>query len=321
MMDVIVPGGTTRDIAPDGAAACAPCSTRYGRFFRGWLSSTTIRPSLLDRTVTTGIVRADYVRQFGAGGYVGRASGRNFDARRNPGYAPYNELKFEVPVLVEGDVNARVWIRIREVEQSLALIGQILDAMPKGDVRTPVRGGGGEGFGSRRGFPRRCAGLAAARWGRMRGALPSARRLLVSVAAAWRRQSKATSSPTSRFATNPSTVLIRGTIFRCGGRCSKALTFGPLTEPAPKPEAAALKELAQVRRPRLARQARTLAIDPSGRCRFLQRLRVGNPCFEQCVLRSRTLRPAFRRLAAPCRRVAGDRAGDQEYVRGAAANL
>ena len=35
-------------------------------------------------------------------------------------YPPYDELDFDVPVLDEGDVNARVWIRIREVEQSLA---------------------------------------------------------------------------------------------------------------------------------------------------------------------------------------------------------
>ena len=63
-------------------------------------------------------------RQFGAGGYVGRACGRAFDARKTPGYAPYDELDFDVPVFDDGDVNARVWMRIREVEQSLSLIEQ-----------------------------------------------------------------------------------------------------------------------------------------------------------------------------------------------------
>src|SRR5205085_12082478 len=82
--------------------------------------------SLQDRTATTGVVQAAHARQFGAGGYVGRASGRAFDARRRPGYAPYRELEFEVPVLDSGDVNARVWIRIREVEQSLRLIEQLV---------------------------------------------------------------------------------------------------------------------------------------------------------------------------------------------------
>ena len=45
-----------------------------------------------------------------------------------PGYPPYPSLQFDVPVLSAGDVDARVWIRIREVEQSLALIEQILGA-------------------------------------------------------------------------------------------------------------------------------------------------------------------------------------------------
>jgi Ni,Fe-hydrogenase III large subunit len=93
---------------------------------------------LQDRTVGAGIVRPGYARQFGAGGYVGRATGRDFDARRTLGYPPYDALAFEVPVLQAGDVNARVWIRIREVEQSLSLIEQILDRIPQGDVRTNV---------------------------------------------------------------------------------------------------------------------------------------------------------------------------------------
>src|SRR5262249_19069426 len=45
---------------------------------------------------------------------------------------------FEVPVFSEGDVNARVWIRIREVEQSLALIEQIVDRLPAGAYRSEI---------------------------------------------------------------------------------------------------------------------------------------------------------------------------------------
>jgi hypothetical protein len=78
-------------------------------------------------------------RQFGCGGYVGRASGRCFDARRALAYPPYDTLSFEVPCLEEGEVNARVWIRIREVEQSLALLAQILSRLPRdGALATPV---------------------------------------------------------------------------------------------------------------------------------------------------------------------------------------
>jgi Ni,Fe-hydrogenase III large subunit len=87
-------------------------------------------------------------RQYGAGGYVGRASGRAFDARRNLSYPPYGQVSFEIPVLDAGDVDARVWIRIREVEQSLSLIEQILGRLPDGPVCIGInQTGSREGLG------------------------------------------------------------------------------------------------------------------------------------------------------------------------------
>ena len=142
MMDVVVPGGVARDIAPIGAEILRALLIEVRRVFPRLIELYDNTASLQDRTVTTGIVRADYARQFGSGGYVGRASGRNFDARRDLGYAPYDELIFEVPVLDAGDVNARVWIRIREVEQSLSLIEQVLDRLPDGKTNVPVKSNG-----------------------------------------------------------------------------------------------------------------------------------------------------------------------------------
>ena len=139
MMDVIVPGGVARDIASKGPANLRGLVADVRKAFPRLIELYDNTASLQDRTVTTGIVRADYARQFGAGGYVGRASGRDFDARRDLGYAPYGELTFEVPVLDAGDVNARVWIRIREVEQSLSLIEQVLDRLPDGKTKVPVK--------------------------------------------------------------------------------------------------------------------------------------------------------------------------------------
>jgi Ni,Fe-hydrogenase III large subunit len=142
MMDAIVPGGVARDIAADGAAHVQALLTGVRRLFPRLVDLYDNTASLQDRTVTTGIVKPDYVRQFGAGGYVGRASGRGFDARRTPGYAPYIDLKFDVPVLTAGDVNARIWIRIREVEQSLALIEQILARLPDGKIQAAIKPNG-----------------------------------------------------------------------------------------------------------------------------------------------------------------------------------
>jgi Ni,Fe-hydrogenase III large subunit len=149
MMDLIVPGGVARDIAPESVDALRALLSEIRKRFPRLIELYDNTASLQDRTVTTGIVRADYARQFGAGGYVGRASGRDFDARRNLAYAPYDALRFEVPVLEAGDVNARVWVRIREVEQSLSLIEQILDRLPDGPIAAEIKrkGAACEGLG------------------------------------------------------------------------------------------------------------------------------------------------------------------------------
>ncbi|HEY0331633.1 MAG TPA: hydrogenase expression protein HypE, partial [Rhodopseudomonas sp.] len=59
-----------------------------------------------------------------------------------------------VPLLDAGDVNARVWIRIREIEQSLALVTQLLDRMPEGSIRAdlPAAGKACEGMALVEGF-------------------------------------------------------------------------------------------------------------------------------------------------------------------------
>jgi Ni,Fe-hydrogenase III large subunit len=51
-----------------------------------------------------------------------------------------------------GDVNARVWIRIGEVEQSLNLVEQIIQAMPAGAIRHDVPACAGEGLALVEGF-------------------------------------------------------------------------------------------------------------------------------------------------------------------------
>ena len=138
MMDAIVPGGVSRDIAPEGIEQVKTLLAEVQRIFPRLIELYDNTASLQDRTVTTGIVTPELAQQFGAGGYVGRASGRAFDARRTLTYAPYDKLSFEVPVLDAGDVNARVWIRIREIEQSLSLIDQILAATPSGAIKATI---------------------------------------------------------------------------------------------------------------------------------------------------------------------------------------
>jgi Ni,Fe-hydrogenase III large subunit len=138
MMDCIVPGGVRCDLTSNGAQTMSGLIDHVRKHLPELIELYDNTASLQDRTVGTGILPPALARQFGCGGYVGRASGRAFDARRMPGYPPYDRLRFEVPVLEEGDVDARVWIRIREVEQSMSMVDQILHELPAGPILHPL---------------------------------------------------------------------------------------------------------------------------------------------------------------------------------------
>ncbi|MGJ0505925.1 MAG: NADH-quinone oxidoreductase subunit C [Methylocystis sp.] len=142
MMDRIVPGGVSADLSREGDAAL--------RALMDWIAQATPRlislygdtTSLQDRTVSTGVVSAELARQYACGGFIGRASGRAFDARRAIGYAPYDELSFELGASTDGDVDARVWVRFDEIRASVILIEQILDRLPHGALRADLPAAG-----------------------------------------------------------------------------------------------------------------------------------------------------------------------------------
>jgi Ni,Fe-hydrogenase III large subunit len=154
MMDVAVPGGVARDADSRCSEEISDLLAEVRRSFPELVELYDNTASLQDRTATTGILSGELARRFGAGGYVGRGSGRAFDARKLPGYPPYDRLTFDIPVFEAGDVNARVWVRIREVEQSLRLIDQILRDLPGGAIRAEIDPGGGtrEGLGMAEAF-------------------------------------------------------------------------------------------------------------------------------------------------------------------------
>ena len=152
MRDVIVPGGVARDIDANGATQLRKAVRDWRRRFRGLITLYDETPSLEDRTVGTGVVKPELVRQFGAGGFVGRASGRAFDVRAAFPYPPYDRFVPQLQVLQEGDVDARVWIRIREAEQSMTLIEVMLDNLAEGALRGDVQAHAGEGMGLVEGF-------------------------------------------------------------------------------------------------------------------------------------------------------------------------
>jgi Ni,Fe-hydrogenase III large subunit len=152
MMDCVVPGGAATDLDGAGAERLRALVHLIRERLPRLVSLYDDTASLQDRTVGTGAVRPELAAHFGAGGFVGRAAGRGFDARKAFPYPPYDQLDFEAPSRKEGDVNARVWVRIDEAKQSLRLIDQILDRLPSGPIRGNLPQGGGEGVSLVEGF-------------------------------------------------------------------------------------------------------------------------------------------------------------------------
>ena len=239
------------------------------------------KPSLLDRTVGTGITRqADSSIASAPAAMSAAPRGRGQDARRNPGYPPYDDLDFEVPVLPEGDVNARVWIRAEEVEASLGLIEQILDGLPAGPIAVELPRRRRRGPGAGRGLPRGDPDLGPARCRRPHRALPSARSLLVPVAAAGggdRRQHRRRLPLVQQILQ----LLLLGarTCEQMWNLIARTLLHRPVTEPAPRPPRRWPSSPPGIEGAPDA-LGRSLSIR-AGRCRLLQRLRARDPCAEQ----------------------------------------
>jgi Ni,Fe-hydrogenase III large subunit len=136
MMDRIVPGGVAADLTPEGVGRIRGLLTRIEetRAEVGRVYDTM--PSLQDRTVATGIVRAALANQYAAGGFVGRACGRAFDARKTFPYAPYDRLAFDLKVRSAGDVDARLQVRLDEIGESIRMLSQLLGRLAAGEIRS-----------------------------------------------------------------------------------------------------------------------------------------------------------------------------------------
>jgi formate hydrogenlyase subunit 5 len=90
--------------------------------------------SFLDRLEEVGVVTTERARSYGLVGPVARASGVQRDLRKLFPYARYDSAEFDIPLEQEGDGYARLRVFFREADQSAAIIGQVLRAVPSGPV-------------------------------------------------------------------------------------------------------------------------------------------------------------------------------------------
>ena len=88
------------------------------------------------RCVDIGIISADDAQDWGLSGPMLRASGLAWDLRKAQPYDVYDRMDFDIPIGHNGDCYDRYLIRIEEMRQSLRIMRQCVDEMPRGPVKT-----------------------------------------------------------------------------------------------------------------------------------------------------------------------------------------
>jgi NADH-quinone oxidoreductase subunit D len=95
----------------------------------------TGNPIFINRLKGVGYLSAEDAIALGVTGPPLRASGVDWDLRRDMPYSGYDKFKFEVPVSNDGDVWARYIVRLREMRESVKICQQALDGMPEGLIK------------------------------------------------------------------------------------------------------------------------------------------------------------------------------------------
>jgi len=87
------------------------------------------------RLVDIGIVNVEQALDYGFSGVLLRGSGIPWDLRKTQPYEVYDRIDFDIPVGSNGDCYDRYLIRINEMRQSVRIINQCLNNMPKGAIK------------------------------------------------------------------------------------------------------------------------------------------------------------------------------------------
>ena len=96
-------------------------------------------PVIAARLKNIGILSKEDIINFCAVGPTARASGVDIDVRRDDPYGVYDRVKWNVIVQKEGDVFAKVVVRILEMYESVSIIQQCLDQMKPGPIDVEVK--------------------------------------------------------------------------------------------------------------------------------------------------------------------------------------
>ena len=131
----IRPGGVAADL-PDGwrdsvlqlLEMLPPRLAEYDILMTG-------QPIWRDRLQGVGVLSSDEALALSITGPVLRSTGVAWDLRRDEPYLAYDQVDFDVVVGTYGDAFDRYAIRLAEIRESIRIVHQILEKMPKGDYR------------------------------------------------------------------------------------------------------------------------------------------------------------------------------------------
>ena len=92
----------------------------------------------MDRTVNCGPISAERALEYGFTGPNLRAAGVDYDVRVMNPYSSYQDFDFKIPVGTQGDTFDRYMVRMQEMWESLSIIKQAMEKMPKGEFHADV---------------------------------------------------------------------------------------------------------------------------------------------------------------------------------------
>ena len=134
LRDALVPGGVTRDFSVAQIADARDSITRVIADFDQIVEIATGNALVLDRLRGTGRLNQQTAREMQVVGVPARASGIDEDARRDHPFAAYAALPPRVIVHSDGDVWARLMVRVEEAREAARLIRSALDTLPQGSL-------------------------------------------------------------------------------------------------------------------------------------------------------------------------------------------
>jgi len=94
---------------------------------------------LLLRTKGVGVLTNEWAKKICTVGPTARGSGVAIDARVDHPYAAYDEVPPRISVHLEGDIWARVLVRVEELIDSIRMVREALDKMPEGPVLAEIK--------------------------------------------------------------------------------------------------------------------------------------------------------------------------------------